>query len=77
MTKYRTLFSITALFFVLTQSGMAAEQPRPVSADQAQVVDAMRSMFAALAAEDIPKLHAIIEPDFTRSRLEGGLPAML
>lgn len=64
MTKYRTLFSITALFFALSQSGIGAEQPRPDTVDQAQVVDAIRSMLAALAAEDIPKLRAITAPDF-------------
>ena len=64
MTKYRALFSITALFCALTHSGIGAEQPGPASVDQAQVVDAIRSMFAALAAEDIPKLRAIIAPDF-------------
>jgi ketosteroid isomerase-like protein len=64
MTKYRTLFSVTALFFALSHSGIGAEQPRRDNVDQAQVVDAIRSMFAALAAEDIPKLRAVIAPDF-------------
>jgi ketosteroid isomerase-like protein len=64
MTKYRAFFSIIAVLLTLILPGLAAEQPRPAAADQAPVVEAMRSMFAALAAEDIPKLRAIIAPDF-------------
>jgi ketosteroid isomerase-like protein len=64
MTKYRALFGIVAVLLTLTLPGAAAEQPRPATADQAQVVEVIRSMFAALAAEDIPKLRTIIAPDF-------------
>jgi ketosteroid isomerase-like protein len=64
MTKYRAFFSLIAVLLTLTLPVVAAEQPKPAAADQAQVVEAMRSMFAALAAEDIPKLRAIIAPDF-------------
>jgi len=64
MTKYRTFFSVTAVLLTLTIRSIAADQPGPAAAEQAQVVDAVRSMFAALATEDIPKLRAIIAPDF-------------
>ena len=63
MTKYRTLFSITAVLLTLTFP-VGAEQPRPATADEAPVIETVRSMFAALAAEDIPKLRTIIAPDF-------------
>ena len=64
MTKYRTFFAITAVLLTLSLRGVAAEQPKPATTDEAQVVEAIRSMFAALAAEDVPKLRAIIAPNF-------------
>ena len=64
MTKYRTFFSITAVLLTLSLRGVAAEQPRPATTDEAQVVEAIRSMFTALAAEDAAKLRAIIAPNF-------------
>jgi ketosteroid isomerase-like protein len=64
VTKYLTFFSIIAMLVTLILPGVAAEEPRPATADQARVLVTMRSMFAALAAEDIPKLRAIIAPDF-------------
>jgi len=64
MTKYRTFFSITVVLLTLSLRGIAAEQPKPASADETQVVEAIRSMFTALAAEDVPKLRAILAPDF-------------
>ena len=64
MTKYRTFFSITAVLLTLSLRGVAAEQPRPATTDEAQVVEAIRSIFTALAAEDAAKLRAIIAPNF-------------
>ncbi|MFL6519609.1 MAG: nuclear transport factor 2 family protein [Chthoniobacterales bacterium] len=64
MTKYRAFFSIVAMLLTSILDGAAAEQPRTAAGDQTQVVEAMRSMFAALAAEDIPKLRTIFAPDF-------------
>jgi ketosteroid isomerase-like protein len=64
MTKYRTFFAINSALLTLSLSGVAAEQPKPASGDEAQIVEAIRSMFTALAAEDIPKLRAIIVPNF-------------
>ena len=53
-----------AVLLALTIRAVAAEQPGPAAAEQAQLVEVVRSMFAALAAEDIPKLRAVIAPDF-------------
>jgi ketosteroid isomerase-like protein len=64
MTKYRTLFIATASLLTSTIGAAAADQAAPTSNDQAQVTETVRSMFAALAAEDIPKLRALIAPDF-------------
>jgi len=64
MTKFRTFLNITAVLLTLSLRGFAGEQPRPVTAEEAQVVEAVRAMFAALATEDIPKLRHIIASDF-------------
>ena len=64
MTTYRTFFSITAVFLTAILPAVAADQSTPASNDQAQVTETVRSMFAALSAEDIPKLRAVIAPDF-------------
>ena len=64
MTKHRIFFSVTALLLKLTVQASAADPPGPTGGEQVQVVEAVRSMFAALAAEDIPKLRAIIAHDF-------------
>ena len=64
MANYRASFSIIAMLLTSILPGVAAEQPKPAAADQAQVVEVMRSMFVALAAEDIPKLRAILAPGF-------------
>lgn len=53
-----------AVLLALTIRAVAAEQPGPAAAEQAQLVEVVRSMFAALAAEDIPKLRTVIAPDF-------------
>jgi len=75
MTEYRAFFSIIALLLTSSLSGFAEDQAKPPPADQAQVVEVMRSMFAALAAEDVPKLRTIIAPDFyafeTGGRISG------
>jgi ketosteroid isomerase-like protein len=63
MTKHSTLLIATALWFTSTIGASSANDPTPAN-DQAEVTEAVRSMFAALAAEDIPKLRAIIAPDF-------------
>jgi ketosteroid isomerase-like protein len=67
MMKYRTFFGIIVALLTLNLRGVAAEPPTPptpANAEQAQVVETIRSMFTALAAEDIPKLRAIVAADF-------------
>src|SRR5215216_4571935 len=64
MIRYRTFSNATVLLLTLTFSALAADQPRPTTAEQVQVTEAVRSMFAALSAEDIPKLRSLIAPDF-------------
>lgn len=63
MTKYRALFGI-AVLLTFAVGAVAVEQAGPAAAAQAEVVEVVRSMFTALAAEDIPKLREIIAPDF-------------
>ncbi len=64
MTRYRTFVYAIALLLILTIGAVAADQAGASAADQAQVTEAIRSMFAALAAEDITKLRAVTAPDF-------------
>ena len=64
MTKYRTLFIATTLLLTSTIGAEAANQPGPVAADQIQVTEAIRSMYAALTADDLDKFRALTAPDF-------------
>jgi ketosteroid isomerase-like protein len=64
MIKYHTFFIATAALLTSTIGAGAAEQPGPSAADQNQVTDAVRSFFAAAAADDLDKLHAVTTPDF-------------
>ena len=64
MAKYRTFLNATVFLLIFTLSTLAADQPGPATADQVQVTEVVRSMFAALSAEDIPKLRSLIAPDF-------------
>jgi ketosteroid isomerase-like protein len=64
MIEYRKFFNATVLLLTFTIGSPAADQPGPATADQVQVTEAVRSMFAALSAEDIPKLRSLIAPDF-------------
>jgi ketosteroid isomerase-like protein len=45
-------------------SAASAEQADQAAADKTQVTEAVRSMFAALAANDDGKFRAVIAPDF-------------
>jgi ketosteroid isomerase-like protein len=75
MTKHYTLFIATALLLTSTIGAAASDQSTASTIDQVQVTEAVRSMFAALSAEDIPKLRAVIAPDFyafeARGRITG------
>ena len=64
MTKPYTLFIATALLLTSTIGAAASDQSTPSTNDEVQITEAVRSMFAALSAEDIPKLRAVIAPDF-------------
>ena len=64
MTKCRIFFIVTVLLLTLTIGAVAADPPEPATAEKTQVSETIRSMFAALAAEDFAKLRAVIAPDF-------------
>ena len=65
MIKYRTFFKAILLLLTFTIGALAADQqPGPATADQVQVTEVVRSMFAALSAEDNPKLRSLIAPNF-------------
>ena len=53
-----------ALLLTATISASASDQSTPSSNDEVQVTEAVRTMFAALSSENIPKLRAVIAPDF-------------
>ena len=63
-TMYRTLLIATAALLISTLGAAAAEPSDPAAADKAQVTEAVRSMFAALAANDADRFRAVITPDF-------------
>lgn len=63
MTKHHTLSIAIALLLTATAAA-ASDLSAPPKSDQVQVSEAIRSMFAALAAEDITKLRAVTAPDF-------------
>jgi ketosteroid isomerase-like protein len=64
MTKYPTAFIAFAGLLSFATGGTAADQSGPSAAAQAQVTETIRSFFAAAAADDLDKLHAVITPDF-------------
>jgi ketosteroid isomerase-like protein len=64
MTKYRTLFIATSSLLTSTIGAAAADQSGPAAADQIQVTEAIRSMFAAATADDLAKFRTVAAPDF-------------
>jgi ketosteroid isomerase-like protein len=64
MVKYRILFIAIMLQLLRSTIGAAAADQSPPSNDQAQVIETVRAMFAALSTEDLSKLHVAIAPDF-------------
>ena len=64
MANYRTLFIGAVLLLPLAVGAVAADQPDSTTDDQMQPTSAVRSMFAAAAAEDLAKLRAVTAPDF-------------
>ena len=75
MTEHYRLFIATALLLTSTIGAAASDQSTASTNDEVQVTEAVRSMFTALSAEDIPKLRAVIAPDFyafeARGRITG------
>ena len=64
MTKHHTLLIAIAGLLTSTIGATGADQSSPSDADQVQVTEAIRSFFAAAAADDLDKLHAVAAPDF-------------
>jgi ketosteroid isomerase-like protein len=64
MTRYHTFFIAISALLTSTIAAAAADQSRPPTADQVQVTEAIRSLFAAATADDLDKLHTITAPDF-------------
>lgn len=62
VSNYCTLFIATALLLTSTVGAAAAEHSRASDADQ--VTEAIRSMFAAMAAGDVAKFRDVTAPDF-------------
>jgi ketosteroid isomerase-like protein len=64
MTTYRILFVATIALLTATIGGPAAAQTAQAEVDKAHVTEAVRSMFAAFAADDPAKFRAVTTPDF-------------
>ncbi len=63
--KVRSVFAATVLalmFFVVVVS--SSGQQRVLTVDQGQVVDTVKAIFAAAAADDLAKFHAVAGPGF-------------
>ena len=64
MINYFALLIATISLFGSTIVALAADPSGSAGTDQVQVTEAVRTMFTALSAENIPKLRAVIAPDF-------------
>ena len=64
MTKYHTFLIALVGPLIFAIGSTASDQSTPSTNDEAQVTEAVRTMFAALSAENIPKLRTVIAPDF-------------
>ena len=64
MTKPHIFVIATISLLTFTTGALAADQPTPDAPEQAQVTEAVRAMFAALAADDFVKFRAVTTPDF-------------
>jgi ketosteroid isomerase-like protein len=65
MTKSSQTFLIAAATLLIsTIAAAAADHPGPSGPDQTRVTEAVRSFFAAAAADDVDKLHAVTTRDF-------------
>jgi SnoaL-like domain len=61
--RVRTIFALPALMFFVAV-GDCSGQERALSADQMQVVDTVKAIFAAAALDDLAKFHAVVAPRF-------------
>ncbi|HYJ04308.1 MAG TPA: nuclear transport factor 2 family protein [Chthoniobacterales bacterium] len=64
MTRYRTSLIATIALLTTTIAAAAAGPANQAGADKTQVTETVRSMFAALAANDADKFRAVLAPDF-------------
>ena len=64
MTIYRTFFIAISALLICSIAAAGADQSGPSGAEQNQLTEAIRSFFAAAAADDLDKLHAVTTPDF-------------
>src|SRR4051794_28631948 len=61
--KYQ-IFFIAVAWLLTSVFGAGAAESAPSSADQLQVTEAVRSFFAAAAADDLTRLRTVSAPDF-------------
>jgi hypothetical protein len=61
--KVRSIFAVLALMFFVAV-GSSSGQERALSADQGQVVDTVKGIYAAAALDDLAKFHAVVAPGF-------------
>ena len=64
MTRYSTFIIAIAALLISAVGVAATDHPGPAAADQVKVTEAVRSFFAAAAADDVDKLHAVTARDF-------------
>ena len=65
MTNSRMFALATIALLTLKAAALAADQPAPLAAsDLAEVTETVRTMFAAMAADDSKKFRAVTTPDF-------------
>jgi hypothetical protein len=65
LIKVRSILVATVLALLLfVDVGSSSGQDRALSADQAQVVDAVKGIFAAAAVDDLARFHAEVAPGF-------------
>jgi ketosteroid isomerase-like protein len=63
--KVRGVFAAAVLAFMLFVAvDSSSGQERTLSADQSQVVDTVKAVFAAAALDDLAKFHVVVAPGF-------------
>jgi SnoaL-like domain len=61
--RVRNIFAAFAIVLFVAV-GSSHGQQRALSADQAQVVDTVKAVFAAATVDDLAKFHAVVGPGF-------------